>query len=341
MFQGSSEVAEAGTAAAIGGDRQTRVLWMDAAKGIGIILVVAGHVWTRGPVRDAIYAFHMPLFFLLSGYLARPQPMGPMLARQGRMLLLPFLAFSALLLAADFAIEGIRQVRPVFPSFVAGARAILVETGDLTGPFTILWFVPCLFFARLAWNVVARRVSSPFDWRWPVLVIVLMAGAHALAEMTEASPLGLMAVPAAVTLFWAGHAWRERLPRLPLILLMVPLALAVLLWLPPVNLKAGHFGMPFVSLAGAVAVTILLCLGLSQLPHRLTRPLATVGRASLVIMYVHVAFIHYCAPYFSEWVLFGIAMAGSLAVHAVAAATQPGRVLLLGRLPRPESALTP
>lgn len=341
MFQGSSEVADAGTAAAIGGDRQTRLLWMDAAKGIGIILVVAGHVWTRGPVRDAIYAFHMPLFFLLSGYLARPQPMGPMLARQARMLLIPFLAFSMLLLAADFAIEGIRQVRPIFPSLVAGAWAILVETDDLAGPFTILWFVPCLFFARVAWNAVGCRMPNPFDWRWPVLVGLLMAGAHLVAEKTEASPLGLMAVPAAVTLFWAGHAWRERPPRLPLILPMVPLALAVLLWLPPVNLKAGDFGMPFVSLAGSVAVTILLCLGLSQLPHRFTRPLAAVGRASLVIMYVHVAFIHYCAPYFSEWMLFGIAVAGSLAVHALAAATQSGRILLLGRVPRPESALTP
>ena len=43
-----------------------RLGWLDAAKGLGIILVVIGHVWTRGPVRDTIYAFHMPLFFLLA-----------------------------------------------------------------------------------------------------------------------------------------------------------------------------------------------------------------------------------------------------------------------------------
>lgn len=55
--------------------------WPDIAKGVGIILVVFGHCW-RGlassgllpegalfrAVDDAIYAFHMPLFFFLSGW---------------------------------------------------------------------------------------------------------------------------------------------------------------------------------------------------------------------------------------------------------------------------------
>ncbi|WP_313141059.1 acyltransferase [Stenotrophomonas sp.] len=59
---------------------QSRLSWVDAAKGIGIILVVYGHV-ARGlvaahlmpddavfrTVDSAIYSFHMPLFFFLSG----------------------------------------------------------------------------------------------------------------------------------------------------------------------------------------------------------------------------------------------------------------------------------
>ena len=60
--------------------RSTRVMWVDTAKGFGIILVVLGHVlrglvsanvmtWTpTAQFADAwIYAFHMPLFFFLSG----------------------------------------------------------------------------------------------------------------------------------------------------------------------------------------------------------------------------------------------------------------------------------
>ena len=60
--------------------RSTRVIWVDTAKGFGIVLVVFGHVlrglvsanimtWTpTAQFADAwIYAFHMPLFFFLSG----------------------------------------------------------------------------------------------------------------------------------------------------------------------------------------------------------------------------------------------------------------------------------
>ena len=52
---------------------------VDLAKGIGIILVVLGHSlkqteadakWIRVLV-CLIYSFHMPLFFMLSGFLAR------------------------------------------------------------------------------------------------------------------------------------------------------------------------------------------------------------------------------------------------------------------------------
>lgn len=57
-----------------------RTVWIDKARGIGIILVVFGHAWrglyTAGlsippglyrAVDNAIYAFHMPFFFLVAG----------------------------------------------------------------------------------------------------------------------------------------------------------------------------------------------------------------------------------------------------------------------------------
>lgn len=53
-----------------------RLQWIDAAKGIGIFLVVLGHAIRPGMIAIPwcdflfrfIYAFHMPLFFVLSGY---------------------------------------------------------------------------------------------------------------------------------------------------------------------------------------------------------------------------------------------------------------------------------
>lgn len=308
-----------------------RVEWVDAAKGIGILLVIAGHVWWRGPVRDAIYAFHMPLFFLLSGYMVTPQPTPGLIVKQARSLIVPFIAFSLILIAVDMAVEGARGVLPIFPDVRTGLEAIVFRTESLRGPFTILWFIPCLFLARIAWNGVARWLPDPTDRRWVVLVLLVMAAAHAIAARTVASPLGLMAVPAAFTLLWVGQLWKAQPPGIAAaIFLLAPLAAITVMFLPPVNLKPGDFGIPIVSLAGAASISILLCMATERLPHGVLALLARLGRASLVIMYVHVAFIHYLTPYFGRWALFGIALAGSLLIHAFAAWTRAGRIVLLG-----------
>ena len=69
----------------ISSNPETRSEWIDAAKGIGICLVVWGHV-VRGvdaseidagfPILSvidySIYSFHMPLFFFISGVLFKP-----------------------------------------------------------------------------------------------------------------------------------------------------------------------------------------------------------------------------------------------------------------------------
>lgn len=47
-------------------DIDTHIEWIDIAKGIGIILVIAGHTFSMDIIYP-VYAFHLPLFFLLSG----------------------------------------------------------------------------------------------------------------------------------------------------------------------------------------------------------------------------------------------------------------------------------
>ncbi len=44
-----------------------RIAYLDIAKGIGILLMVAGHVFYEGISRKIIFSFHMPLFVIISG----------------------------------------------------------------------------------------------------------------------------------------------------------------------------------------------------------------------------------------------------------------------------------
>ncbi len=48
-------------------DQVKRIEWLDIAKGMAIFLVVLGHSG-ESPIKGYVYAFHMPLFFMLAGY---------------------------------------------------------------------------------------------------------------------------------------------------------------------------------------------------------------------------------------------------------------------------------
>lgn len=54
----------------ISGDSK-RIYWIDIAKVIGIYLMILGHIKIKGEgnltITNIIFAFHMPLFFFLSG----------------------------------------------------------------------------------------------------------------------------------------------------------------------------------------------------------------------------------------------------------------------------------
>ena len=89
-------------------DFTARVSWVDTAKGFGIILVVFGHAlrglvnsdlmeWTPTAryVDTWIYAFHMPLFFFISGlFLSQSAAKSPVALSGIRSARLPILIFS-------------------------------------------------------------------------------------------------------------------------------------------------------------------------------------------------------------------------------------------------------
>ncbi|NWK95553.1 glycosyl transferase [Sphingobium lactosutens] len=287
---------------------QYRLDWVDVARGIGIIAVVVGHVWTRGPLRDAMYSFHMPLFFLLSGLLSRPHHVGAFTRRQLVSQMRPYAAFLILLIVADQIIERAKGHLPIFHQWPEDMVPILLGGFWLRGPFTIFWFVPCLMMARILFNWMLHRWPDPADARWGLILLPMLFIAYALGWWTEASPLGLLSVPMAFVLLWVGAIWpRVRWHNA----MLLPLGLLALLGLsggvPTLNMKVAHYGWPLLSIGAAVA-TLLLIFRLSALIAPFAGPVAAIGRASLAIMYLHVAVIHYLTPYIGKAALLALAL---------------------------------
>lgn len=272
---------------------RTRIGWVDRARGVGILLVVFGHalrgLHQRGLVEEGlftaldtrIYAFHMPLFFLLSGLfflgpLAR-QPTSTFLKGRVIRLLYPMVLWTYIFLAAK-ALAGPLANDPVAPPDL------------LVSPFPgqlHLWFLWALFLIQ-----VGMIAAKPMAGRIPDT---------ALAGGVLALSLGLLTFhwPPPV-LYWAGEAIAN-LPffaaglllgslfdrvRFPPFWLSMP-AFAVLILGAPAILGLGLWP----SLSIALALSLLVIAMAARLPDSgATTALARIGQASLAIYVAHTLF---------------------------------------------------
>lgn len=317
-------------------DGSERLGWLDAAKGVGIVLVVIAHVWTSGVVRDGIYAFHMPLFFLLAGYVASPRPMGIFLKRQWSSLAVPYILFLLFLMAADPIIEHLRGHRPIFRDWGNWLRALLLGGSELRGPFTIFWFVPCLLLARVVQNALSSFWADPRDWRWLVAMAVFLSFGFWIGAASDFSPLGLLSVPVAVVFLWLGSLWRVLDPQLRLVPVLALLCLALLAFLPlkPLNMKLGDYG----ETVWPLAMALILSLGIAGASRFMDWAwLRALGRMSLVIMFLHVAVIHYARPYLPSYAIILLAIGLPVIAYLLLQHVSWGRKYFLGKPERAES----
>lgn len=130
----------------------TRYDYIDIAKGIGILLVVWAHILITGVSHRVIYAFHMPLFFLISGILFRRDKYKnflDFLQKRAKRLLVPFVIYSIVtwIFWASFRFIRHDEVAsywdPLLQTIVAkGSGAYMVHN-------SALWFIPCLFVTEI------------------------------------------------------------------------------------------------------------------------------------------------------------------------------------------------
>lgn len=136
-----------------------RSLWIDLARTAGIFLIVFSHT-EQGDFTDAfLWTFHVPLFFFLSGYLARPQAPGAFLSGLGRKLLLPYLAIYLVTTVLTAAIR-----RDVDLSWFARTLAGAVYGTHSYADFVnaALWFLPSLMTVELLYVFVVRRFAPSY-----------------------------------------------------------------------------------------------------------------------------------------------------------------------------------
>ena len=129
----------------------SRITYIDALKGMAIILVVWGHILDKSlldgtvPLYKWIYSFHMPLFIFLSGLFAYKgmehitwQNTAAFIKKKAARILLPFIT-------------------------IGGLYSLLIENNPLavyTGEKGGYWFLPALFYCMLLGLLQRALVSA-------------------------------------------------------------------------------------------------------------------------------------------------------------------------------------
>ncbi len=185
-----------------------RVSWVDIARGIGIIAVLYGHAVSGDSYRHLIYAFHMPLFFFLSGIVFSPRKNSdflPFLRKNFKTIIIPYLLFAFLSYLIWLANRSsLPAVESVYQHFIG------VIYGNSNGLFfnVVLWFLPCLFVTKISFWLLTK-ISLRQKYILPALAVLsVVAYIFSLVYPGIKLPFGIETAMTATVFFGFGYLWK-------------------------------------------------------------------------------------------------------------------------------------
>jgi len=261
-----------------------RVEWLDAARGIGIILVVMGHA-ERGLVTSgilkgdvwavfdlSIYTFHMPLFMLLAGINVKSslaKGTGPFLKARARTIAYPYALWSLIQGAMLVAMAGVINGK--------GDWSKLLRIG--WEPISPFWFL----YALMAFVLLVAAVGLRPRVLVPVAIAALAAsglisGENILHQMAYMFPFFIIGALGSAAI----KQWHVRWIWLPAL---------VAAWLAAYQIVPTDIRVPYLTpwsfpaaLAGCAFVMALA----QTVRGPLKEMLAALGRISMTIYVMHV-----------------------------------------------------
>lgn len=131
---------------------------LDVAKGLCILLMVAGHMNGIGQdLHKAIYSFHMPLFFAFAGFTAKyPPALGLAIRLKFKRLVLPAFAFGVIC-SLPFVLRLIKgRLQSEDFLLMAWGTFLGYPSADSTFQSTPLWFLFALFYCYSLFYIVGK-----------------------------------------------------------------------------------------------------------------------------------------------------------------------------------------
>lgn len=130
---------------------------IDIAKGIGIIVVVWGHIGQDFILKNEIFLFHMPLFFLLSGYFFKDKGLTfiDVFKKRIQSYIIPYFVFFIIILLCFILL----YVSIGYADKIYLSPKIIIQP---YGVVRALWFLLSLFEVHIGYYFIAKYIRK--EW---------------------------------------------------------------------------------------------------------------------------------------------------------------------------------
>lgn len=129
-----------------------KIEWIDLSRGFAIVLMILCHSmeWYSSALGTdlwllpLLYSFHIPLFFLISGFLFRSEKnFGTFLIKMVKGFLLPYITFSCIILLCDFIKIYLFGSTDAI-DFPGNIKSLIIQNH-----YNLLWFILTLMFVKI------------------------------------------------------------------------------------------------------------------------------------------------------------------------------------------------
>lgn len=276
---------------------------LDITKGLGIIFMVLGHLHFSDEVFNLyIYAFHMPLFFIVSGMLFNQErPVASTIRSRAKALLIPYLFFGGIygvIYITNCIISNDQE------SIASALKIMLLYPTDRFPYESALWFLPVMFITSVAYAAIRKAMNLKL-----ASIVCLAAGilGFAYPVITEVRlPWGIDTALVALLLFHTGYLMKhfsfvERMKSLRkkstiLFLLVLAAAAGINVFLifnnDKLSMRTIQYGNPLITYVNAVigtAVWICVSILISESIHinMIKRLLCNISEVSIVFLCIN------------------------------------------------------
>lgn len=189
--------------------KQKRLEWVDIAKGIAILLMVIGHeLPMTSLIRMVIFSFHMPLFFILSGFTSRTVTSWTEIKRRVPRLLQIWCLAAIMIFLYELECVILQQT-----SFIQALHLSLLgifwgsNIGSLVSP-GVMWFLFVFAWAKFLFEVCQLIFKKNQFILGPL--VLLSAYVAYLVSQHMWLPQAFDIVPIAILFMWFGYLLKTR-----------------------------------------------------------------------------------------------------------------------------------